>query len=81
METQNNIPFRNTMIMNESIYCFRANCLKMKHDLYKLYQSHIDPSNNHINKFLDNFKMIKYNIDSEYDNAQMILDSNIVFGI
>jgi hypothetical protein len=80
-ETQDNIPFRNLIIMNESIYCFRANCLKMKYDLYKLYQTHVDPSNTHINKFLNNFKLIKHNIDVEYDDAQIMLDSNIVFGI
>ena len=81
LERQENIPFQNLLIMNESIYCFRANCLKMKRDLYKLYQTHIDPSNNHINKFLVSFNLIKNGIDVEYDDAQMMLDSNIVFGI
>jgi hypothetical protein len=81
LERDENIPFRNLIIMNESIYCFRANCLKMKRDLYQLYKVHIDPLNNHINKFLDNFKMIKHGIDSEYDDAQIMLDNNLVFGI
>ena len=67
--------------MNESIYSFRVNCLKMKRDLYKLYQTHIDPSNKHINKFIDTFKLIKHNIDVEYDDAQIMLDNNLVFGI
>ena len=75
------IPFKNLIIMNESIYCIRVNYLKMKRDLYQLYKIHIDPSNVHINKFLDSFKLIKHNIDVEYDDAQMMLDNNLVFGI
>ena len=81
LEIQNNIPFRNLIIMNESIYSFRVNCLKMKRDLYMLYKTHIDHKNNHINKFIDNFKLIKHNIDVEYDDSQIMLDNNIVFGI
>jgi hypothetical protein len=81
LERDSNIPFRNLIIMNESIYSFRVNCLKMKRDLYKLYQTHIDPSNKHINKFIDTFKLIKNGIDSDYDDAQIMLDNNLVFGI
>lgn len=81
LEKDENIPFQNLLIMNESIYSFRSNCLKMKRDLYKLYQTHIDPSNIHINKFLDNFKLIKHTIDVEYDDAQIMLDNNLVFGV
>ena len=53
----------------------------MKRDLYRLYKSYIDPSNNHINKFLDNFSLIKHNLDVEYDDSQIYLDNNLVFGI
>ena len=81
LERDEHIPFQNLLIMNESIYSFRVNCLKMKRDLYKLYQTHIDPKNKHINKFLNSFRLIKFNIDSEYDDSQMMLDSNLVFGV
>jgi len=81
LEKHETIPFNNLLLLNESIYCLRVNYLRMKRDLYKLYQTHVDPSNNHINKFIENFKLIKHNIDVEYDDAQMMLDNNLVFGI
>ncbi len=81
LERHETIPFNNLLLLNESIYCVRVNYLRMKRDLFQLYKTHIDPSNNYINKFLDNFKAIKHTIDGEYDDAQMMLDNNIIFDI
>ena len=81
LEIHESIPLNNLLLLNESIYCLRVNYLRMKRDLYQLYKVHVDPLNVHINKFLDSFKLIKHNIDVEYDDAQIYLDNNAVFGI
>jgi hypothetical protein len=81
LERHESIPLNNLLLLNESIYCLRVNYLRMKRDLYQLYKVHVDPLNVHINKFLDSFKLIKHNIDVEYDDAQIMLDNNAVFGI
>ncbi len=69
------------ILMNESIYCIRVNYLNMKRDLYEMYNTHIDSSNKYIANFLKAYKKIKRNIDMQYDDSQIMLDNNVIFGI
>ena len=74
-------PSINNYLINEAIYFHRSNYLKMKKDLYEWYKTHIDSNHKYINKFLNTFSHIKNSIDSQFDDAQMMVEHNYLFGI
>lgn len=64
---------------NDKIYFLLMNYLKMKRDLFLMYNAYIDPKNEHIITFLKQYPIFYSKLNEQYDNAQLSVDSCRLF--